>query len=157
VQSAWERTSSKVEPLIPAGSLKAASDILRLPGRADASVERTNAAPASDGPSESEFERMLAARRARIEALKIEGPRLIRAGDGRRAIGVCRAWVDLDLGNAQAWRCLGQAHLAAGQYQEALNAFRKARQHAPDDRSIDAEIERAERGIVNQFLTRYRR
>jgi tetratricopeptide (TPR) repeat protein len=72
-------------------------------------------------------------------------------------VELCRAWVDLDLANAQAWRCLGQAQEAVGQYQEALNAYRKARQHAPNDRSIDTEIERADRGIVNQFLTRYRR
>jgi hypothetical protein len=157
MQTAWERTSSKVGPLIPAVSLPAASDILRLPGHDAASVARKDAAAANDGPTQAEFERMMAARRARIDALRVEGPKLIRAGNGRRAVDVCRAWVDLELGNARAWRCLGQAQLEVGQYQEALNAFRKARQHAPDDRSIDAEIERAERGIVNEFLTRYRR
>jgi hypothetical protein len=154
MQNAWDRTSSRVEPLIPAMSFPAASDILRLPGMAGTS---TRSDRANTGPSEADFERTMAERRARIEALKVEGPRMIRAGKGRRAIEVCRAWVDLDLANAQAWRCLGQAQLAAGQYQEALNAFRKARQHAPDDRAIDAEIARAEQGIVNEFLTRYRR
>jgi hypothetical protein len=38
-----------------------------------------------------------------------------------------------------------------------LNAFRKARQHAPADRTIDGDIERAQQAIVNDFLARYRR
>jgi tetratricopeptide (TPR) repeat protein len=99
----------------------------------------------------------MAARRARIDMLKVEGPRMLRAGNVRRAVELCRAWVDLDLANAEAWRCLGQAQQAAGEYQEALNAFRKARLHAPYDRSIDAAIDGAQRGIVADFLNRYRR
>jgi tetratricopeptide (TPR) repeat protein len=82
---------------------------------------------------------------------------VLRAGNPRKAADLCRAWVDLDLGNADAWRCLGRAQQALGEHQEALNSFRKARQHAPADRSIDADIEKAERSIVNDFLTRYRR
>ena len=82
---------------------------------------------------------------------------MLRAGNVRRAVELCRAWVDLDVANADAWRCLGRAQQAQGEHQEALNSFRKARQHAPADRTIDAEIEKAERGIVNDFLNRYRR
>jgi len=100
---------------------------------------------------------MMAARRARIDILKGEGPRMLRAGNVRRALELCRAWVDLDLANAQAWSCLGHAQQAAGEYQEALNAFRKARQHDPYDRSLDGAIEGAQRGIVSSFLNRYRR
>jgi cytochrome c-type biogenesis protein CcmH/NrfG len=100
---------------------------------------------------------MMAARRARTEALKVEAPRALRAGNVRRALELCRAWVDLDLGNAEAWRCLGRAQFAAGDHQEALNAYRKARQHAPGDRTIDADVERAQQAIVNDFLARYRR
>ena len=100
---------------------------------------------------------MMAARRARIDVLKGEAPRMLRAGNVRRALELCRAWVDLDLANAQAWSCLGRAHQAAGEYQEALNAFRKARLHDPYDRSLDVAIEGAQRGIVANFLNRYRR
>ena len=94
---------------------------------------------------------------ARIDLLKVEGPRMLRAGNARRAMELCRAWVDLDLANAEAWRCLGEAQQAAGEHQDALNSFRKARQHNPSDRSLDAAIDRAQRGIVNDFLNRYRR
>ena len=95
--------------------------------------------------------------RVRDALSKAEGPRALRAGNPRRAAELCRAWVDLDLGNAEAWRCLGQAQEALGEHQEALNALRKARQHNPSDRSIDKAIEQAERGIVNDFLNRHRR
>jgi uncharacterized RDD family membrane protein YckC len=121
---------------------------------ATSSVPRTDAnapAPATD------FEAMMAARRARIEQLKVDGPRMLRAGNARRAAELCRAWVDLDLGNAQAWRCLGQAQQALGLHQDALNSFRKAKQHDPQDRSLDAAIDSAQRGIVGDFLNRYRR
>jgi tetratricopeptide (TPR) repeat protein len=100
---------------------------------------------------------MMAARRARIEQLKVDGPRMLRAGNARRAAELCRAWVDLDLGSPQAWRCLGQAQQALGLHQDALNSFRKAKQHDPQDRSLDAAIESAQRGIVGDFLNRYRR
>jgi tetratricopeptide (TPR) repeat protein len=100
---------------------------------------------------------MIAARRARLELLKAEGPRLLRSGNPRRAVDACRAWVDLDLANAQAWRCLGEAQMAIGEHQEALNSFRKARQHDPSDRSLEAAVEQAERAIVADFLNRYRR
>jgi len=108
-------------------------------------------APAAD------FEAMIAARRARIEQLKVDGPRMLRSGNARGAAELCRAWVDLDLGNSQAWRCLGQAQQALSLHQDALNSFRKAKQHDPQDRSLDAAMESAQRGIVGDFLNRYRR
>ena len=104
-----------------------------------------------------DFEAMVAARRARIDVLKAEGPRMLRAGNARRAAELCRAWVDLDLANADAWRCLGRAQEALGLHQDALNSFRKAKQHDPMDRSLDAAIDGAQRGIVADFLNRYRR
>jgi hypothetical protein len=107
--------------------------------------------------NDTDFEAVIAARRARIDALKIEGPRMLRAGNARRAAELCRAWVDLDLANADAWRCLGRAQQALGLHQDALNSFRKAKQHDPMDRSLDAAIESAQRGIVADFLNRYRR
>jgi hypothetical protein len=130
----------------PAGSATASPGTSPMP-RTDAST------PASA----TDFEAMMAARRARIDQLKVDGPRMLRAGNARRAAELCRAWVDLDLGNAQAWRCLGQAQQALGLHQDALNSFRKAKQHDPQDRTIDAAIDSAQRGIVGDFLNRYRR
>jgi hypothetical protein len=159
VRAALTRASDRVQ-LVPAVSVPSASDLMRLPGALVAkSSPGAAVAPAAldDGPSEADFERTMAARRARIDALQREAPRVLSAGNPRRAAELCRAWVELDLGNAEAWRCLGRAELAAGQHHEALAAFRKAREHAPSDRSIDADIDRAQRGIVDDFLARYRR
>jgi cytochrome c-type biogenesis protein CcmH/NrfG len=82
---------------------------------------------------------------------------MLRAGNARRAADVCRAWVDADVANSEAWRCLGRAQQALGLHQDALTSFRKARQHAPMDRSLDVAIDDAQRGIVNDFLNRYKR
>ncbi|HSV18690.1 MAG TPA: DnaJ domain-containing protein [Casimicrobiaceae bacterium] len=96
-------------------------------------------------------------RRARIAVLRVEGPRMLNAGNYRRASELCRAWTDLELASAEAQRCLGQALQAQGYYQDAINAFRKAKQYDPADRSLDVAIDRAQRGIVADFLNRYRR
>ena len=95
-------------------------------------------------------------RRARIAVLRVEGPRMLNAGNWRRAAELCRSWADLELASAPAYRCLGQAMQAQGYYQDAINAFRKAKQYDPGDRSLDASIDRAQRGIVADFLNRYR-
>jgi hypothetical protein len=100
---------------------------------------------------------LMAERRAKVSALKAEGPRMLAAGNWRRAAELCRDWSDLDLGNADAWRCLGQAQQALGNYNDALHAFRRAKQYDPNDRTLDAAIERAQRGIISEFLARYRR
>jgi uncharacterized RDD family membrane protein YckC len=147
------------ERLLPALSLPGAVQLLRAPA---ATTPQPGAGGlkdtrADEGPTDAQFSAMMAARRARIDLLKVEGPRMLRAGNARRAVELCRAWVDLDLANAEAWRCLGQAQEAAGEHQDALNSFRKARQHNPSDRSLDAAIDTAQRGIVNDFLNRYRR
>jgi uncharacterized RDD family membrane protein YckC len=164
LQGDFTKAGGRIERLLPAlPKLGNASELLHLPdtARIGRPFDSTPAALpdnlATRGPSDAEFSAMMAARRARIDMLKVEGPRMLRAGNVRRAVELCRAWVDLDLANAEAWRCLGQAQQAAGEYQEALNAFRKARLHAPYDRSIDAAIDGAQRGIVADFLNRYRR
>ncbi|HXR56350.1 MAG TPA: DnaJ domain-containing protein [Casimicrobiaceae bacterium] len=151
--------SGRVERFIPALSLGNVSDALRLPwsaGKTSKSVTVPAAQP-GDGSSETEFTSMMAARRARIDLLKSEGPRTLRAGNVHRALELCRSWVDLDLGNAEAWRCLGQAQEAGGQYQDALNSLRKARQFNPTDRSLDAAIAQVERRMVADFQRRYGR
>jgi len=115
------------------------------------------AGPPPGTPIDPALDAQFAERRARVAALKNEAPRLLRAGSYRRAGELCRAWVDLELGNADAWRCLGEALQAQGLHQDAINAFRKAKQHDPADRSLDAAIERSQQGIVADFLRRHGR
>jgi len=115
----------------------------------------TAVAAADPGSGDGGFEAMLAARRARVVSLKADAPQMLAAHDYPRAAELCRAWADLDLANPEAWRCLGSAEQGLGNYQEALNAFRKAKQHAPHDSTLDASIENAQRGIIHQFLDRY--
>ena len=111
----------------------------------------------SSSPVDSDVATLFADRRARVSVLKVEGPRMLRAGNYRRAAELCGAWTDLDLGNADAWRCLGEAQQGQGNHQEAVNAFRKAKSYDPADRTLDAAIDRNQKGIVGDFLNRYRR
>ena len=145
-------------PAIPTAAdvIHRSSQSLGLGDTSNASASAPAAASAQD-TTDADFAAMMAARRARVDVLKAEGPRMLRAGNPRRAAELCRNWADLDLANADAWRCLGRAQEALGDHQEAVNSFRKARQHDPADRTLDAAIESAERGIVADFLNRYRR
>ncbi len=127
---------------------------IRRPDSAGA-IPRPDAA--GSAPLDADVAALFAERRARIAVLKVEGLRMLRSGNYRRAAELCSAWTDLELGNADAWRCLGEAQQGQGNHQEALNAFRKAKQYDPGDRSLDAAIERSQKGIVGDFLNRYRR
>ncbi|MEO8738759.1 MAG: DnaJ domain-containing protein [Casimicrobiaceae bacterium] len=100
---------------------------------------------------------LFADRQARLSLLRGEGPRMLRAGNWRRAAELCRAWTELEFWNAEPWRCLGYALQAQGYHQEAINAFRKAALHDPLDHSLDSAIDKSQRGIVADFLNRYRR
>jgi tetratricopeptide (TPR) repeat protein len=130
------------------------------PATSNAAISTTSTASPNAEPAgalDPDVSQILADRRAKIAVLRVEGPRMLVAGNWRRANELCRAWADLDLANADAYRCLGQSLQAQGYYQDAINAFRKAKQYDPNDRSLDAAIERAQRGIVADFLNRYRR
>ena len=100
---------------------------------------------------------MFAERRAKIAVVSVEGTKMLRAGNWRRAAELCRAWTEIDLANADSYRCLGQALQAQGYHQDAIAAFRRAKQYDPADRTLDAAIDRSQRGIVADFLNRYRR
>ena len=115
------------------------------------------AGPPPGAPIDPSLDAQFAERKARVAALRSEGPRLLRSGNFRRAAELCRAWTELELGSADAWRCLGEALQAQGLHQEAVNAFRKAKQYDPADRTLDAEIERSQQGIVADFLRRHGR
>jgi len=115
------------------------------------------AGPLPGAPIDPALDAQFAERKARVAALRIEGPRALRSGSYRRAAELCRAWADLELGNADAWRCLGEAQQAQGYHQDAIHAFRKAKQYDPADRSLDAAIDRSQQGIVADFLRRHGR
>ena len=100
---------------------------------------------------------LFAERQARLALLRGEGPRMLQAGNWRRAAELCQAWSNLEFWSPDPWRCLGYAMQAQGYHQDAINAFRKASQYDPGDRSLDAAIEKSQKGIVLDFLNRYRR
>jgi len=107
---------------------------------------------AAQAPIDPELAVLFAARNQRVAVLRAEGPRLLEARSYRRAAEICREWVDLELGNASAWRCLGRALQALGSHREAVTAFRKAKQYDPGDGTLDAAIARSQRAIVADFL-----
>lgn len=113
--------------------------------------------PPPGAPIDPELDREFAERRARVGAFRSEGPRMLAAGNYARAADLCRRWTDLELASADAWRCYGQALQGQGYHQDAINAFRKAKQFDPGDRTLDAAIDRSQKGIVADFLQRYRR
>ncbi len=119
------------------------------------------AAPASDAgdsgaavPLDPELAALFAARQKRIAAVSAEGPRLLEARSYRQAAEVCRQWTDLELGNADAWRCLGRALEALGNHRDAIAALRKAKRYDPNDTTLDAAIARSQQGVVVDFIDR---
>ena len=111
------------------------------------------AAPVNDLDTTALF----AERQARIAMLRGEGPRMLSAGNWRRAAELCGAWSDLEFWKPDPWRCLGYSLQAQGYHQDAITAFRKAAQYDPNDRGLDAAIDKSQRGIVLDFLNRYRK
>jgi hypothetical protein len=129
-------------------------------------IERSLTAPAlsASGPitravpiDDVDTTAIFAERQARLALLRGEGPRMLNAGNWRRATELCQAWSNLEFWSAEPWRCLGYALQAQGYHQDAIDAFRKAAQNDPADRSLDAAIEKSQKGIVLDFLNRYRR
>ena len=141
----------EIDRLMPASSAPAMRASASAPGStsgtAAAAIPRAAPAPAghlaSSAPSgpaataapvgDAAFVAMMAARRAETDALRSEGPRVLATGDYKRAAELCQSWSELELGNPDAWRCLGKAEQGLGKYQDAINAFRKAKQYAPTD------------------------
>ncbi len=166
---AWARTSltealPSAESLFPSGFSRGAATVVSggiksvAPAAAPSPPPVVTPPPiAATGPVDPELAAEFAERRARAAVLKVEGPRMLQSGNWRRAADLCRTWTEIDLGNPEAWRCLGQALQAQGYHQDAINAFRKAKQYDPNDRTLDAAIDRSQKGIVADFLNRNRR
>jgi hypothetical protein len=167
---AWARTTlgealPSLQSLIPSGTMRSGATAVSG-GIKSAAPAATPAPPAmvtppqprvASGPVDPALANEFAERRARIAVLKAEGPRMLQAGNWRRAAELCGAWTDLELANPDAWRCLGQALQAQGYHKEAIAAFRKAKQYDPGDRTLDAAIDRSQKGIVADFINRNRR
>jgi hypothetical protein len=139
----------------PISVAKAPSSIDATPGGSDAATPSVS--PANSVPVDTDVAAIFAERRAKIAVVSAEGPRMLRAGNWKRAAELCRAWTELELANADSYRCLGQALQAQGYHQDAIAAFRRAKQYDPNDHTLDAAIDRSQRGIVADFLNRYRR
>ncbi len=155
-------TAPSAPAAAPPSAARASAPITTLPAPAPGTAPATAVAPAARSadptlPIDSDVAALFAERRAKIAVVSAEGPRMLRAGNWRRASELCRAWTELDLGNPEAYRCLGQALQAQGYHQDAIAAFRKAKQYDPNDRTLDAAIDRSQKGIVADFLNRYRR
>ncbi|MDE2209705.1 MAG: tetratricopeptide repeat protein, partial [Betaproteobacteria bacterium] len=141
----------------PAVGLATPARAPSVPGTVAPSHPLSSPAASSAPVGDAGFVAMMEARRAETDALRREGPRTLDTGNYKRAAELCRAWAELDLANPDAWRCLGRADQGLGKYQDAINAFRKAKQHDPADRGLDTSIRDAERGLVTQFFDRYSR
>ena len=127
------------------------------PATTPVSIDPATAPLVNSVPIDVDVATLFAERRAKVAVVSVEGPRMLRAGNWRRAAELCKAWTELELANADSYRCLGQALQAQGYHQDAIAAFRKAKQYDPSDRTLDAAIDRSQRGIVADFLNRYRR
>lgn len=117
-------------------------------------VRGTRPAPGDGAALDAEIEANFARRRERVATLNAEGPRQLDARNYRQAAQLCSEWADLDGGNVRAWQCLGRSLNALREYREAIAALKRARQLAPQDSSIDADIARSERGLVEDFRSR---
>ncbi|MFO1413064.1 MAG: DnaJ domain-containing protein [Burkholderiales bacterium] len=142
--SATPAPTASVRPITPAATPKAGP-------------AATAPRAAEGAPVDGDFTTLMAERRTRIAVVSAEGPRMLRAGNWRRAAELCKTWTELELGNASAYRCLGTALQAQGYHQDAITAFRKAKQYDPSDKSLDAAIDRSQKGIVADFINRYRK
>src|SRR5206468_11424062 len=67
-------------------------------------------------PIDPEIAALFAARHKRIATLSVDGPRMLEARNYRQAAELCRDWADLELGNANAWRCMGTALQGLGNH-----------------------------------------
>ncbi len=102
-------------------------------------------------PELSESERRLVEFREAIMRASEESRTLLERKEWERALESCQRWAKLEITNPAPLRCQGDALQAMGKYQEAINAYRNAKLHAPEDRSIDEAIQRSQEEIFRQL------
>ena len=131
--------------------MRASAPITTLSPTVSPATSPAPAARASDeGPIDIDLATAFAERKAKVAIVSAEGPRMLKAGNWRRAAELCKAWTELELANADSYRCLGNALQAQGYHQDAITAFRKAKQYDPSDRSLDGPST-GRKGIVAEF------
>lgn len=128
----------------PPSASRATAPITTLPATPTAPP---SSRPSDNVPIDTDVASLFAERKSRIAVVSAEGPRMLRAGNWRRAAELCKAWTELELGNPDSFRCLGTALQAQGYHQDAIVAFRKAKQYDPNDRTLDTAIDRSQKGI----------
>jgi hypothetical protein len=82
--------------------------------RGSQSASDTGSARDTGSVNDADTTALFADRQARLALLRGEGPRMLNAGNWRRAAELCRAWSDLEFWNAEPWRCLGYSLQAQG-------------------------------------------
>src|SRR5205823_4758465 len=98
-------------PPPPAPSVRSSAPITTLPANSTTPVV---ARPNDTAPLDVDVATMFAERKSKIAVVSAEGPRMLRAGNWRRAAELCKAWTYLELANAESYRCLGSALQAQG-------------------------------------------
>ena len=154
VSGAFGRRGERSTPVVPEGGAVAESAPAGARHTVVKPLREAPGASGADEPIDPEIAALFTARNKRIATLRTEGPRLLEARNYRQAAELCRHWADMELGNADAWRCLGRALEGLGQHREAVSAFRKAKQYDPADTQIDAAISHSQSGVVAEFLSR---
>jgi tetratricopeptide (TPR) repeat protein len=149
---AWARDDRRGDPVeqpwrLAAGGLITAAAAQRRVPRPAGQRRRPSNAGRRPLPSDPELDREFAERRRK--RLEREGPRMLARKLAAR--GQLCTWTELELANAESYRCLGNALQAQGYHQDAIAAFRKAKQYDPSDTSLDAAIDRSQKGIVADF------
>ena len=94
------------------------------------------------------------AQRSRV--LKVEGPRMLRAGNWRRAAELCRTWTDLELAQRRRLSLPRPGAAGAGLSPGRDRRVPQGEAVRSGDRARCA-IDRSQKGIVADFLNRYRR
>jgi hypothetical protein len=80
-----------------------------------------------------------------------ESKTLMRRGQWREAYASCRHWAQLEITNPAPLRCQGIALQKMGRHLEAIEAFRKAKMFAPQDKSLDAAIQTSQEEVFHQM------
>ncbi|MCL2310215.1 MAG: hypothetical protein FWC42_08080 [Proteobacteria bacterium] len=119
--------------------------------RAASDHGKTGSAPTPIDPETAEGLRKLEEFREAIVNVREESLLLLDRKDWKRAYESCQRWARLEVTNPAPMRCQGTALQAMGRHQEAINAFRRAKVYAPEDRSLDDAIAHSQEEIFKEL------